>query len=269
MSRGNISFGSMRLHFGVQETALVGIFTAVHLVITLIPFNISIGGGGSISFGLVSAPILGFLLGPFYGVIAVLLGSLIAIGLEPSIAVIGPFTVIATAAGAFSAGAFRTNLRYAIPILFVINMFVYLLSPIGLLVPMFIWFHFVIFLVSLLFIIPGISKKLIESLQFATTSNRRLGFFAIWILSIVSTTFDQATGAAFGPYYLVLLLPASTIAGYFDLAIFVYPVERLIGSIIIAIVLFALGEALSRTHFILPLTSVEDTKLEELQEEDF
>jgi hypothetical protein len=270
MSGASVSLGSMKLQFGVREIALLGIFTAVHLVITLIPYSLSFAGGGSISFGLLSAPILGFLLGPFYGGVAAILGSLIAMGLEPTIAVIGPFTLIATAAGAFSAGAFRTNLRYAIPSLFAIDMLAYLLSPIGLLVPMFIWFHFVIFLVSLLFVIPKVSMKLIESLQFRPQSNQVLGILAAWVLGIVSTTFDQATGSALGPYYFVWLLgvPASTIAGYFDLAIFVYPVERLIGSFMIAAVVVALGNALSRSNFALPLTSAGVTVLEELPEEE-
>ncbi|MBE0526428.1 MAG: hypothetical protein IH631_05760, partial [Candidatus Thorarchaeota archaeon] len=73
--------------------ALTGIFGAVHFVITLIPFNIALGGGGEISFGLVSAPIIGFLLGPFFGVISVLIGSLLAIFINPGIAILGPLTV--------------------------------------------------------------------------------------------------------------------------------------------------------------------------------
>jgi len=66
MPRVYLSFRSMNLRLGVREMALLGIFTALHLVITLIPYSISLGGGAAISFGLVSAPILGFLLGPFY-----------------------------------------------------------------------------------------------------------------------------------------------------------------------------------------------------------
>ena len=270
MPRGYLSFRSMRLRIGVREMALLGIFAAVHLVITLIPFTISFGGGAAISFGLVSAPILGFLLGPFYGVIAVLIGSAIAISLNQALAVIGPFTILATAAGAFGAGAFRTNLRYSVPLLFGINMALYLLSPIGALVPMFIWFHFVILLLSLLFVIPGISSKLTEYLGFVHSSSRIPKLFSIWVLSVISVTLDQATGSALGPYYFVwgLGLPAPTIAVYFDLAVFVYPIERLLGSIIVAVILLALGEALSRTDFGLPLTNLDSAELAELKEDE-
>jgi hypothetical protein len=270
MSKMQISFGSMKLHFGVRETALLGIFTAIHLIITLIPYTISFGGGAAISFGLVSAPILGFLLGPFYGVIAVLIGSLIAITMNPTLAAIGPFTIFATAAGAFGAGAFRTKLRYAVPLLFATDMILYLISPIGILVPTFIWFHFIAFLLSLLFVIPGIYSKLIEYLTFTPGSNRVLQLFPIWILSIISVTLDQATGSALGAYFFVwgLGVPASTLAVYFDLAVFIYPIERLVGSLIVAGILLTLGEALSWSNFGLPLTNVNDTELVELKDEE-
>ena len=142
--------------------ALTGIFGAIHLVITLIPYSIGIGGVGEISFGLISAPILGFLLGPFYGVIAVVIGSIIAIIINNSIALIGPFTVIATAAGAFAAGAIRTKLRVGIPILFLLAMGMFLISPIGVILPYFLIFHFIVFLLSLIFFVPKVSRRVIE-----------------------------------------------------------------------------------------------------------
>ncbi|MFW9960309.1 MAG: hypothetical protein ACFFDV_04790 [Candidatus Thorarchaeota archaeon] len=270
MSRIGVTVWSMKLRFGVRETALLGIFTAVHLVITLIPFTISFGGGATISFGLVSAPILGFLLGPFYGVIAVICGSALAIFINPTLAAIGPFTIIATAAGAFGAGAFRTKLRYAVPLLFGINMVLYLISPIGILVPMFIWFHFVTFLLSLLFVIPNVSSKLLEYLKFDLSSKRFGKLVSIWILSIISVTLDQATGSAIGPYYFVwgVGVPAATMAVYFDIAVFIYPIERLLGSLIVTGILLALGETLARTTFGLPLTNVNDSQLVELVEEE-
>lgn len=270
MSRVVASIGSMKLHFGVRETALLGIFTAFHLVITLIPFTISFGGNAAISFGLISAPILGFLLGPFYGVIAVLIGSFIAISVNSTLAAIGPFTILATAAGAFGAGAFRTKMRFLVPLLFGIDMILYLLSPIGELVPIFIWFHFIIFLLSLLFVIPGIDSKLVEALKLTYPSNRVQKVIPIWIISIISVTLDQATGSAIGPYYFVWLLGLSApgMAVYFDLAVFVYPIERLAGSLLVAAILIVLGEALSRTNFRLPLTDVSDTELVELSDED-
>lgn len=247
--------------------ALTGIFGAVHLVITLIPFNISIGGGGEISFGLVSAPIIGFLLGPFFGVIAVLIGSLLALFINPLIAILGPFTVIATAAGAFAAGAMRTRIRMIIPLIFLLAMAIYLISPVGVLVPAFIWFHFIAFLLSLLFINPKTSTRLIEPLNLNINTDRWFRYGCIWLFCLVAVTLDQVVGSAIGGWYFVLLgADAAFMAGFFELAILLYAFERIIGSILVALIVFALTEVLSRADYGLPLSRVGHFELLELDE---
>lgn len=250
--------------------ALTGIFAAVHLVITIIPYSIGVYGGGEISFGLVSAPIVGFLLGPFFGVIAVLIGSLIAIFIDPALAIIGPFTVIATAAGAYAAGAMRTKLRITIPLFYLIAMGGFLISPIGLIIPHYILFHLIIFLLSLIFFVPGISKKLIEPLMLEQSFNRVLGLVSFWLLSITAVTLDNAIGSMIGVYYFSIgfgVEPAALAAG-FALGIPVIPIERLIGSVIVALILVALAEVLSRADFGLPLSRVGNYELLELSENE-
>jgi len=249
--------------------ALTGIFGAVHLIITLIPYNLSVGGGGEISFGLVSAPIIGFLLGPFFGVIAVLIGSFLALFINPLIAILGPFTVIATAAGAFAAGAMRTRIRISIPIVFVLAMVIFLISPVGVLVPTFIWFHFITFLVSLLFLIPNISSRLIKPLNLTIDTERWVRFVSIWLFSLVAVTLDQVVGSAIGGWYFVLLgTDATVMAGFFELVIVLYAFERLVGSILVAVIIFALVEGLSRADYGLPLSRIGQFELLELSEEE-
>lgn len=250
--------------------ALTGIFAAVHLVITLIPYSIGIGGGGEISFGLVSAPIVGFILGPFFGVIAALIGSVLAIFINPGIAIIGPFTVIATAAGAFAAGAMRTKLRVTIPILYLIAMGSFLVSPIGTLVPQFLLFHFIILLLSLIFFIPGFSEGLMKPLKLERGFNRGSGFAAIWLLSIIAVTLDNVVGSAMGAFYFIaaFAMDPAALAGLFALGIPIIPIERLVGSFIVAILLAALAEVLSRANFGLPLSRVGNFELLELSEEE-
>lgn len=250
--------------------ALTGIFAALHLVITLIPFSIGVGGGGEISFGLVSAPIVGFLLGPFYGVIAVLAGSLIAMFLNTSIAIIGPFTAIATAAGAFAAGAMRTKLRAIVPFLYIIAIGTYLLSPIGSLLPQFITFHSIIFILSMLFIIPVISSKLVEPLRFEGKFNPVTGFISLWLLSIVAVTLDNVVGSAIGAFYFIAAfgMEPSALAALFAGGIPLIPIERIVGSVIVTIILVALTEVLTRADFGLPLSRVGKFELLELEEEE-
>ena len=57
---------------GAYPWALVGVFAAVQLVMTAFPITFAIGVGGILSLGLVAAPIIGYLLGPFFGTISVL-----------------------------------------------------------------------------------------------------------------------------------------------------------------------------------------------------
>ncbi|MGY5858757.1 MAG: hypothetical protein RTU63_05270 [Candidatus Thorarchaeota archaeon] len=246
--------------------ALTGIFGALHFVITLIPFNLSVGGGGEISFGLVTAPIVGFLLGPFFGVIAVVIGSLLAMSMFPTIAVIGPLTVLATASGAFAAGAMRTKIRIGVPLIFILSMGIYLISPVGIAVPTFIWFHIIALILSLLFIIPKISTKLISPLNLNVDTNRWIMFASIWIFCLVAVTLDQAVGSAIGGWYLPPIWGESLIIGFFETAILLYAFERIVASIIIALVIYALVEVLSKVDYGLPLSHVGHFELLELDE---
>ncbi|TFG14770.1 hypothetical protein EU537_02190 [Candidatus Thorarchaeota archaeon] len=248
--------------------ALIGVFAALHLVITLVPYNIAFGGG-EISFGMVSAPLVGFLLGPFFGTIAVIIGSVIAMLLHVEIAVMGPFTVLATAAGAFAAGMIRSKKPRVVPILYLISIVVYLISPIGILVPEYTWFHGVAFLFSILFVSPRVSNILQESFE-PKQGKTRVFVASIWLLSIVSITMDQAVGSAIGPYYFVVLLgnDAAAFAGFFEFALLLYPIERLIGSLILTIVLVPLTDVLSQSNLGIPITSLNPLQYEELCEKD-
>ncbi|NHI90457.1 MAG: hypothetical protein EAX87_13125 [Candidatus Thorarchaeota archaeon] len=248
--------------------ALTGIFAAVHLVITLIPFNLSVGGGGEISFGLVSAPIIGFLLGPIFGVIAVMAGSLLAMTINPLIALLGPFTALATAAGAFAAGAMRTRIRISVPVIFVMAMIVYLASPVGIAVPVFIWFHLFAFFLSLLYFIPKLSTSLISPLNLKPGVQRTRVFASIWVFCLVAVTLDQAVGSAIGGWYLPPFFGLATIVGFFQSAVLLYAFERIVASLIIAVVISALLEVLSKADYGLPLTRIGGFELLELQDEE-
>ncbi len=247
--------------------ALTGVFAALHLVITLIPFTLAFGGG-QISFGMISAPLVGFLLGPFFGPIAALIGSIIAIFINAELAAIGPFTVLATASGALGAGLLRSRKPIGVPLIFLMSMAMYLVSPIGVLVPSFIWFHVVAFCLSLIFLVPSVSTTLLNGLEFKKESNLAISAIAIWMLSIIAVTLDQAVGSALGPYYFVYVLGADAafIGGFFEFAIVLYAIERLIGSILLAALLFALGNILVNSNLGLPITSLTPFGYEELTE---
>jgi hypothetical protein len=92
-------------------------------------------------------------------------------------------------------------------------------------------------------------------------------FVSIWLFSIVAVTFDQAVGSAIGGWYFVLLgADATFMAGFFDLVILLYAFERIVGSLFVAVIIFALVEGLSRADYGLPLSRVGQYELLELDE---
>jgi hypothetical protein len=147
---------------------------------------------------------------------------------------------------------------------------VFLVSPIGLLIPHFLLFHFIVFLLSLIFFVPGISKRLIEPLMLERSFNRLLGLVSIWLLSIVAVTLDNVIGSMIGAYYFIVAfaMTPEALAGLFVLGIPVIPIERIIGSVIVALILVALAEVLARVDFGLPLSRVGNYDLLELSEEE-
>jgi hypothetical protein len=135
---------------------------------------------------------------------------------------------------------------------------------------MFIWFHLVALCLSLLFLIPGVSTKFLDALEFRKQGNLAISAVAVWIVSIVAVTLDQAVGSGMGPYYFVniLGLDAAFIGGFFEFAIVIYAIERLIGSLILAIVLFALGVVLASSNLGLPITGLNPFRIQELTEDE-
>ncbi|UCH04289.1 MAG: hypothetical protein JSW05_12070 [Candidatus Thorarchaeota archaeon] len=247
---------------GAYPWALTGIFAAVHLVITLIPFSLSVSGTGVISFGMISASIVGYLLGPFFGTVSVLIGSYLGIFINPEIAVLGLTTPIATAAGALAAGLMRVRKPIFIPIIYIAAMILYLVGPIGPQVPELLWFHVIVFILSLLFLVPQISGRLFDELDMKKAITARV----LFLFALVAVTLDQIVGSAIGSYYLVFVagIDVSTVTTWFVAVIFIYPVERILGAIIVVFILKALVESLSTAYFDLPTIPFKTASSEEL-----
>lgn len=233
--------------------ALTGVFAALHFVMTIFPFSPSIGGGGALSVGLISAPIIGYILGERYGTLAVLIGSILGIFANPAVAVIGLFTPLAPTASAFAAGVLRTKYAFAVPILFVVAFFVYLVGPIGLLVPNYLWLHSIAFIISILLVLPFAAKMFRRGVNFSETDPFVSAVF-IGLLSFISVMLDHIVGSAIGVYYFnyVFSLDALTLAGIFTFVTAIYPIERLLAASLAAMVIFVAGAIISESHLYTP-----------------
>ncbi|MGY5861959.1 MAG: hypothetical protein RTU09_06255 [Candidatus Thorarchaeota archaeon] len=237
--------------------ALTGVFGAVHLVVTIIPYSLSIGGGGVISFGLVSGAIIGFLLGPFFGTIAVLIGSLAGGFVNPSIALFGLLTPLAPAAGAFVAGSFRmkgSRIKSValVLIVYILVFDLFILGPIGSFALGYLWLHIIAAMLVLLFLVPCVGPQLSDALHLEPDSGQSLNFFAIWLVSFIAVMADHLVGSTIASYVYSAGMDPEALALLFMSAAFVYPWERLLASVITAAVLFATSISLAKTFFDLP-----------------
>ncbi len=237
--------------------ALTGVFGAIHLVVTIIPYSMAIGGGGVISCGLVSGAIIGFLLGPFFGTIAVLIGSFAGGFVNPSIAIFGLLTPLAPATGAFVAGSFRVRGSRMKPValvlfVYILGLCLFILSPIGSLALGFLWLHIIAALLVLLFLVPGLGRQLSEALNLESVPEQPLSFFAIWLVSFIAVMADHLVGSTIAAYIFSAGLGPEALALLFMAIAFVYPWERLLASVITAAVLFVTSVSLAKTYFDLP-----------------
>ncbi|MHA1770232.1 MAG: hypothetical protein ACTSYL_01755 [Candidatus Thorarchaeota archaeon] len=227
---------ALRMNSLASQTALVGIFAAFHVVVTIMPFSVALGTQGSISMGIVSAPIIGFLLGPYLGTIAVLIGAFLGITLNPTVAVMGLLTPIATSMGAFAAGALTTGReKFVLPV-FIAGMIMYIASPIGLASLGFLWLHVITLALLSLYQVPLVSTRVRAAIEMPDNFLQQVG--AVGLVAFMATMTNHIVGSTIAAFYFVYIggSPAGPMAGIFLVIAFVYPLERAVATILITLI---------------------------------
>ena len=251
--------------------ALTGIFGAFHLVLTFIPYSVLGMGGGFLTWGMVSAPIVGFLLGPFYGTIAVFAGSIIGTGIFNLGGILGPIVpILAPTAGAFAAGALRTGRVRELFVVFLVAIVLYIIGPIGIPALIFIWLHMITFGIIIILLVPKIYQMLKESVTFERGRNLKLMPFAVWLFSFIALMTDHIVGNTATVFYFHYFgaMDVPTLVGFWLPITFVYPIERLVASLILALVVIAAGEAIVQSGLELPTTPWESRETKELSAQE-
>lgn len=251
--------------------ALTGIFGAFHLVLTFIPFSVLGMGGGFLTWGMVSAAIVGFLLGPFFGTIAVLAGSIIGTGIFNAGGILGPIVpVLAPTAGAFAAGALRTGRVRELFVLFLVAILGYVISPIGVSAFIFIWLHLITLFIITILLVPKLMDKLKEAVTFEKGRNLTLMPIAVLLISFIALMTDHIVGNTASVFYLFYFgaFDAPTLVGFWLPITFVYPFERILATIVLALIVIAAGEAIVQTGLELPTTPWENKEQLELSSDE-
>jgi hypothetical protein len=226
----------------------VGIFAALHLVMSLLPLFVLTGGGGFISLGLVSAVVIGFISGPFYGPVSVLIGSTLGVAFLNIGGILGFFIpVLAPTSSAFVTGCLRSGRYLEVAIVYAIGIAAFLLGPIGSVAYPYLWLHVIALLLVLSLFIPGVGRVFLNGLRF-DDEKPELTFLAAALLSFVGLMADHLIGGATAAYHFIYLLgwdPVAT-ADFYLLVALTYALERLSVTLVLAGVIAALTNTLQR-----------------------
>lgn len=221
--------------FSTRGIALIAVFAALHAVLSSLPYSIPVGvQGASITLGVVSAPLIGIILGPISGGISVLIGSIIAMFLNPAGAFFGPFSFLPATVGAFSAGFLLTKRGYISAAMLIAAIVAFYAHPIGLEVIMFPFLHIIAFIAALIFSTP----LAVWSTELSNTKKLGLG---ITIAAFVGTLTDNMVGNSMAIWEFNLD------ASIWNAALFIYPVERIVAVILVVVIAVPLYYSLRKS----------------------
>ncbi|MCL4459628.1 MAG: hypothetical protein M1136_02100 [Chloroflexi bacterium] len=183
----------------------IALLAAVTAAFQLIPFSVVLGPGLSFPLSLAIDSLVGILLGPWAGGLAVLIGSVIGIMIAPHTAFLGPFTIAVVTLPAIVAGLIVIRQYYvAAAIMFagglwwVISyaMILHYPDPKVYLYP---WRYFV---PAVLLLFPALNEKALRLLQ----SENRLGIaVAVGYISWIGSQSGHFISATVGDIYLFRL----------------------------------------------------------------
>ena len=230
--------------------ALTGIFGALHLVMTMVPLFVLAGGSGFISMGLVSSIVIGFVLGPFYGTIAVLMGSILGVSIFNIGGILGPvIPVIAPVAGALIAGCLKIGKPRLVFLVYVFGIVAFLLSPIGLTATIYLWMHTIAAVLVLLLIFKKSSRWLNSRVEFKNDDIEK-SILPVLLMSFIALLGDSLIGGALAAYWFIHIVNFSVgdLSMYYIGATILYPLERIAVTVVVTAVIIALMKALRGTQ---------------------
>lgn len=245
-----------------RHLSLIAVFSVLYFIFRSIPFVPLLGiSGGFIRASASFAPLSGLILGPIPGVLAVIFGTFLSMfsGLSAPV-----FLYLDFLPGAFNAltvgllikkKTIRFNLwieRLIAIILFVLT-FIVLLSSANFNVPNILWMH----VIALAILMSPITTKARSFIS--NTSDTKL-YFGIFTFVFIGSLFEHLVGATLTSYIAINnFLPnasPSDLARFWNTIAIVYPIERIIISIISSFI----GVALIKTIPSLSIKLNQDTK---------
>lgn len=214
--------------------ALIAVFAAFHTVLSSLPYTIAIGVSGSITLGVISAPLVGIILGPISGGLAVLIGSIIGMFINPAGAIFGVLSFLPATIGAFSAGFIITKRGYLSAAMILAALLLFLSHPFGREAMIYPFMHIIALIIALLFS----TRLAVWSTEMSNLKKLGLG---IPIAAFVGTLTDHIFGSSLAIW--TFELPATV----WNSIIFIYPIERIVAVIITSAIALPLYYSLKKS----------------------
>lgn len=226
-----------KIRLSTVDVAFVAVFAALQAVLSFFPLSFTIGVSGEITMGLVGAALIGVLLGPAVGGLAVLIGSLIGVFLNPAGAIFGIFTIFPPFFGAVAAGCVKIKRGYVAGAIILVSLLVFYAHPFGREALLYPWLHIIAMIIAFSPIALAAGRTF-DSPSFAKP------IFGIALAAFIGVMTDHITGSALGIWYYSL--PPEV---WYGIA-FVYPVERLVALTLATVIAVPLYSSLKRSKLL-------------------
>jgi len=236
----NLPVTSKSPSLSTRNIALAACFAALYVVFSIWNLFPVIGAQGRfISAAVVTAPLIGIILGPIYGVLSITLGGIATVFLSLPGA-FGPLSFLPHAAATFASGMLIIRKRViciaSYLLLFVVFAFFPLNGPVWLW-PLMLWLD----LIGLIIVASPVQAKFIKYLN-ETSSSLHLGL-GLFVTCLSATLFGHVMGNVL---FEILYWP-ETIEWWkatWQGLTFIYPIERVMIVIVATIIGTALIKAL-------------------------
>ncbi|MCK4884489.1 hypothetical protein KAS24_00320, partial [Candidatus Bathyarchaeota archaeon] len=207
---------------------------AFHTVLSSLPYTITIGVSGSITLGIISATLVGILLGPITGGLAVLIGSVIGMFINPAGAIFGALSFLPATIGALSAGFTITKRGYISAAMILASILLFYSHPFGREAMVYPFLHITAVIVALVFS----TRLAVWSTELSNIKKLNVG---VPIAAFVGTLTDHIFGSGLAIW--IFDLPAAV----WNSIIFIYPIERIVAVIITSAIALPLYYSLRKS----------------------
>lgn len=225
-----------------QKIALVSCFASLYAVFGLWPLFPVVGAvGRNITVAAIMAPLIGVILGPYIGVLTVLIGGIVGLSMA-QIGPFGPLSFLTGVSAAFCSGMLYERRRLICAVAYLTLLLIFAFYPVvgpAWLYPYFIWLQVIGFIV----LVSPLQSKAVEHMRGNPNSFEGLTLGAATTF-FVATLFSHLVGCImFEAFYWQIIISTNL----WQTITFVYPAERIVITIATALIGTALIRAL-KTH---------------------